>query len=571
MQLDLTQLLYLIQDMPAYRQLADELQQRKVSTRVTVLDAAKPYLIAALYRTLQVPVFVATAQPENSKKLYEQLLTWCASAQVKLLPEPDALPYERIASDASTELERIQVLASLIDLELTTDAPLVVASASALMQKTTQYSDFTSTCHAIRLGMEIEPLYLLSQLEAMGYRLENIVEMPGTISHRGGIIDIYPPTSELPARLEFFGNTVDSIRLFDPANQRSQTAVSSIAISPATELLTPLLKSKGELEPALNNIELTSCNLEVRQQFEQEIAMLLDKQRPGNMQFYAPLFNKDSILSYLSQDALLIIDEPERIKLAIEDFDAKAAELRTEKLKRGELPSNFPMPYFAWKELETIIENRRCLMLTAWGLADEQPYRLNFTPAPSYAGQLPVFIKKAKQLLSQKHRLFLVSHQASRLSELLEEEDIIASPLTEIKQMPPPGSLTLIQGSLAEGWVMNADTHLFTDTEIFGFIKQRRLLKRRPVPRHKLFIDAIPGDYVVHIEHGIAKFIGVTTMSTNSTEKEYLVLQYAAGDRLYVPTDQIDRVNRYIGASDQPPGLSRLGTQEWTRTKQRVK
>jgi len=211
-------------------------------------------------------------------------------------------------------------------------------------------------------------------------------------------------------------------------------------------------------------------------------------------------------------------------------------------------------------------------MFTSWGITDsEQPYRLNFTPAPSYAGQLPSFIKKAKQLLNQKHRLILVSHQASRLSELLDEENIIASPLTEVKQIPPPGSLTLVQGLLAEGWVMNNDTHLYTDAEIFGFIKQRRLMKKRPVPHHKLFIDITPGDYVVHIEHGIAKFTGVTTLSSDNTVKEYLVLQYAAGDKLYVPTDQIDRVNRYIGASDQPPVLNRLGTQEWTRTKHKAR
>ena len=178
-------------------------------------------------------------------------------------------------------------------------------------------------------------------------------------------------------------------------------------------------------------------------------------------------------------------------------------------------------------------------MLTAWDITDsEQPYRLDFTPAPSYAGQLPVFIKKARQLLNQNHRLIIASHQASRLSELLEEEDIIASPLTEIRQMPPPGSLTLVQGLLAEGWVMNSDTHLFTDGEIFGFIKQRRLIKRHPVQRHKLFTDMTAGDYVVHIEHGIARFAGVTTISTDSTEKEYLVLQYAGGDKLYVPTDR---------------------------------
>ncbi|GAI99039.1 unnamed protein product, partial [marine sediment metagenome] len=143
--------------------------------------------------------------------------------------------------------------------------------------------------------MDIEPLELLSRWEAMGYRVESMVEVPGTISHRGGIVDIYPPSSDLPARLEFYGDTIDSIRLFDPANQRSQTTVSELAIGPATELLTPLLGDKVELESIINSIGAS-------QHFEQELAMLLDKQRPSNLQFYAPLFNQDSILSYLSPD-----------------------------------------------------------------------------------------------------------------------------------------------------------------------------------------------------------------------------------------------------------------------------
>jgi len=520
MELNLTQLLHLIEEMPAYRQLVAKLRQPNGNTRAAVLDAAKPYLIAALYHELRRPMFVVTTQPENSKKLYEQLLTWCRSSQIKLLPEPDTLPYQRVASDTSTELERLQALSALANIEPTTDAPLVVASAPALIQKTIPHIDFTSACHAIKVGMDIEPIKLLGQWQAIGYKVESIVEVPGTMSRRGGIIDIYPPSSELPARLEFYGNTVDSIRLFDPTNQRSQTRVPAIAIAPATERLTP---------------------------------------------------PSDSILSYLSPDALLILDEPSKVKSAVDDLDAKASELRTEKLERGELSPNFPRPYFTWDDLEPGIKEKPCLTLTTWDITGkEQHYRLNFTPTSSYAGHLPMFINKAKQLLSQKRRLILVSHQAARLSELLDEEDIIASPLTEIKQIPPPGSLSLIQGSLAEGWVLN-DTYLFTDNEIFGFTKQRRLLRKRPVPHQKLLIELIPGDYVVHIEHGIARFAGVTTMRTDNTEKEYLVLQYAAGDKLYVPTDQIDRVNRYIGASEQPPVLSRLGTQEWTRTKQRAR
>jgi len=571
-QLDLTQLLHLIEEMPTYHQLVDELKQQTIHPEVAVLDAAKPYLIAALYQNLKLPILVVTAQPENGKKLYEQILNWSGSNQIKLFPEPDALPYQRIASDISTELERIQVLSALANSEPSPDAPLIITSAPALMQKTTPHSDFTSIGHTIKRGMDIEPFNLLSRWETMGYRIENTVEVPGTVSHRGGIIDIYPATSNLPARLEFFGNTIDNIRLFDPANQRSLRAVSSIAISPATELLTPLLSSQGELKSIADSIDLTDCNPEARQQFQQDLAMLINKQRSDNIQFYAPFFNKDSILDYLPQDTLVILDEPMNIKLAVEDLDTKANELRTDKTERGDLPHNFPRPYLTWEELEPGMKERQHIAFAAWGITDaNQPHQLNFTPTPTYAGQIPVFIKKAKQLLKKKHRLILVSHQASRLSELLDEEHIIAIPITEIKQIPPPGSLTLIQGSLAEGWILNNDTHLFTDAEIFGFIKQRRLMKKRPVPRHKLFVDITPGDHAVHIEHGIARFTSVITMRTDNTEKEYLVLQYANGDKLYVPTDQIDRVNRYIGAGDRPPVLSRLGTQEWTRTKQRAK
>ncbi|GAI98519.1 unnamed protein product, partial [marine sediment metagenome] len=172
MQLDLTQLLHLIEEMPVYHQLIDELNQQKGTTKIAVLNAAKPYLIAALYQNLKLPMLVVTAQPENSKKLYEQIFTWCNSSQIKLFPEPDALPYQHIASDTSTELERLQVLSVLANSAPPSSAPLIVASAPAFMQKTTLYSDFTSTCHTIKLGMDVEPFKLLSRWEAMGYRIE---------------------------------------------------------------------------------------------------------------------------------------------------------------------------------------------------------------------------------------------------------------------------------------------------------------------------------------------------------------------------------------------------------------
>ncbi|HUT96665.1 MAG TPA: CarD family transcriptional regulator, partial [Dehalococcoidales bacterium] len=569
--MDLTKLLPLAEEMPEYRRLADELKEADGETAAVALEAAKPYLIAALYQSSGRPMVVVGSQPEKCQKLYEQIAAWSDSGAAKF-PEPDALPYERVAPDSPTELERVQVLSALTGMDGEAKPPLIVVSAPALMGKLTPNKQFRAAVHAIEPGMEVEPFKLLERWQAMGYRLENTVEVPGTIAHRGGIVDIYPPTGELPARLEFLGNTIESLRLFDPASQRSLSAIASLAIGPATELLAPLMSARAELEEIVKSIKLSNCNAEARQQFERELALLADKQELSNLPFYAPLFNTDSLLDFLPQDCLLVLDELPDIEQAVEEMDKQAEQLRAEKLERQELPVNFPKPYFGWKELERKIKPKSRLRLTAWGLeGEENAHRLSFATVPGYAGQLPAFIKKVKQLLEQKKRLVVVSHQASRLSELLEPADIMASPVEEIKAIPPPASLTLVQGLLGEGWVMNKETLLFTDAEIFGFIKQRRLVKRRPVPHHKFLNELSPGDYVVHVEHGIGRFDGVIKMGDGDRQREYLVLKYAANDRLYVPTDQIDRVNRYIGAGDQPPTLSRLGTQEWGKAKQRVR
>ncbi|MFH1924910.1 MAG: transcription-repair coupling factor [Chloroflexota bacterium] len=570
--MDLTRLLSLIEDMPAYGQLIIAGPHQVQGRGLVLLDAAKPYLIAALNRQWQQPILVVTAQPGHAKKLSEQLSAWTSTA-VRVFPEPDALPYERVTSDATTELERVRVLSMLANCQMgeePAEPPLIIASAPALMMKTVSYHDFAAACSTIKVGMDIEPYRLLRRWTDSGYQMEGVVEVPGTVSHRGGIIDIYPLTSELPARLEFFGNTVESIRLFAPENQRSLEKIESISVAPATEMLAPLQSRKSELERILRSLDLANLNTEAREQYKQEIATLLEGQRPPNSQFYASLFNQDSLIDYLSRDAILMLDEPQSIEQAMEELQAEAEQMRMEKLGKGELPRDFPHTYFSWEEVKEKLDNRECLVLTTWG-DNEESLRLDFAPAPNYAGQLPSFCRRVKQLIEQKRKVVVVSHQASRLSELLEEEDIISVPVSEIKEAPSPGSLTLVQGSLAEGWVMNGETYLFTDAEIFGFVKQRRQVKKHPVPRQKLFVDIAPGDYVVHVEHGIAKFTEVRTLRRDGNEREYLVLRYAAGDRLYVPTDQIDRVSRYIGAGDRPPVLSRLGTQEWSRTKQRAK
>jgi transcription-repair coupling factor (superfamily II helicase) len=564
---DLSGLLSLIEEMPAYRRLLAELEAKAGSSRAAVLEAARPYVTAATYRKLNLSVLVITAQPERARELAEQLAIWLGR-EVGLLPEPELLPYQRVAMDSSTELDRIEALAALAGRKPSDEPPLLVASAAAFTQKVASYNDFISAWHTVSLGMEVAPEKLMVNWQAIGYRVENLVEVPGAISRRGGIVDIYPANAERPVRLEFFGNTIDSLRYFDPPSQRSSGPVSSLEIGPAAEVMAPYTQPR-EAAAALATVDLSGCSAEACRQMAGEIEQLKEGQRPDYLKFYASLFNDDSILNYLPQNGLVVLDEPEAISQAAAFLETEAEGLRADKLKRGELPPNFPRPYFTWPEMEEKLNTRKRLVFASWGGENHRGHHLDFTAVTNYTGRLPAFFKKVKQLKGSGQRLIINSYQASRLSELLAGEGITATPVEDVKRPPAPGSVTLVQGALAHGWAMEGG-HFYSDAELFGFIKQRRRVKKHAVARRRLFVDISPGDFVVHVDHGLARFGGITTMAVESSRREYLVLEYAAGDRLYVPTDQIDRVSRYIGAGEQPPALNRLGGLEWGRAKRKA-
>jgi transcription-repair coupling factor (superfamily II helicase) len=550
-QINLSRLLSLLKEVPAYGQLVGGLSTVKGEHEAIMLDAAKPYLIAALYEELNLPFMVVTGQPETARKLHDQLRVWCSpSAELHRLPELDFLPYDKsqLSVVSYQMIERLRALTTLAlyqssyppprllrhavprnDKQEGTKAdkpPLIVTSALAIMSKTIPRKDFVAACDTLKPGMAAEPMELLHRWQSIGYQAEDVVEMPGQMSKRGGIIDVFPPGSQLPVRIEFVGNQIESMRYFDPESQRSTSLISSLIVTPAKELV-PMASTPKVMD--------------------------------GN------------IFDYLGGDALLVLDEPEGIELAVTRLSEETQELRATKIESGELPEDFPSPYFTWEELEAQMKERHRLTLATWDAARSYGHALPFTQTQSYGSQLERFLKTAKQMLEQRQRVVVVSHQANRLAELLQKEDIHSSPSSKVEQIPPPGSITVLQGSLDGGWLLDDRLTLITDVELFGFVKQPRAGKKRPIPHQWFLPQLAPGDYIVHVDHGIARFHGLVRMSSDGVEREYLVLEYAAGDRLYVPTERIDRVSRYIGAGDQAPHLSRLRTPEWQRTKKRVK
>ena len=518
--LNLKQLLPLVEGTAEYRRLAQALE-RGGEHSVVVIDAAKPYTLAALHGRLGAPMLVVAAKPERARWLHDQLKCWGVASM--LFPEPDSLPYEHMASDPYTTSQRIRALHAL---GAEGGAALVVTSAHALARITLSPEKFHDEVHAISQGVSLDLERTLASWVEMGYENEHMVETPGSFSQRGGIIDVYSPSHPMPARIELFGDEVESIRFFDSATQRSIETVAEITIVPAREL-----------------------------SFDSQL-----KERDAG-----------TIIDYLPAKAILVLDQPDEVRQSLVDFDEESRQIRDEQTSRGDIAGDFPVSYFNWEELSARFDKvGRRLDLLSWRSDDEQE-ALPFVAAPIYGGRLEDFLASVAQMVNvDRKRVVIVSHQARRLTDLFEEKDIIAPVLAKLEGLPPEGGVALLQGSLAQGWAVDT-TVVFTDTEIFGFTKARGRERRGPPRRLGALSELVIGDHVVHVEHGIGVFAGMKTMAVGDREKEYLVLEYASGDKLYVPSDQIDRLGRYIGEGEEPPALSRLGSQEWARTRRKVK
>ncbi len=612
----LTGLLPSIHNVPAFQQLLDSIRQGtaegvsgvRSGQAVGVIQPARPYLVAALYQQLGRPMILLTTRAERVGYWTDQLRIWTGSDAILPFPEPDPLPYERVPWTRETVTDRLTALTALLRWQgggdgaaASSQPPLVVASGRALMHKTLPVREFRMGLREYHQGYEVDLQRMLDSWVAHGYRPDSVVEEPGTFSRRGGLIDVFPPNLldldtagpklAQPVRIELFGNEVDSLRVFDPTTQRSSRLIERFTLAPATEALPRLAVIAGQ---RCTELDLTPCHPPARMEYEQDLAQLEQGTFFRGIEFYLPFFYSfpASLLDYLPADGLCLVDDWDALMAAVVDVDRQAQTLQADLIKAGELPSNFPRPHFGWEELHAALLTKNSLVLggttqqvAAW---QDQPGLLAgfFRHAERYGGQLKRVLDGCQEMRDAGQQVVLVSRQAQRISELLADRAIAAAPVGDVTEPPFPSSLTLVHGTLAEGWVLLGATngpggtedripslHLLTDAEVFGWARPvpRRARHPRPVAPETFFADVEPGSYVVHIEHGIGLFQGLVTMGWNGAEREYLLVEYAAGDKLYVPVYQADRLSRYVGVSDHAPRINRLGTAEWEQVKAKAR
>lgn len=545
-----------------------------------LLDAPRPLLAAFLHAYQDRPgadgrdtrpCLLLTAGDEAAQRLYEALRLYSPTPNAVLLfPAADIRPYERMAPDAGIVAQRLSVLEALACWRATGGTPpLVVASARALLQPTLSPADFAASYQVIRQGMLLPLEETVQRWIEWGYRPAKMVEEPGEVARRGGIVDVYPPTSPLPLRIEFLGDTVDSIRQFDPSSQRSRRQVASFSLCSPLEF--PWWRRERAVA-SLRRFDRSTLRPEVLVELERDLERLEQGDFFEGLFLYAPLFHElpASLLHHFPVQSLILLDEPDRFQAAVQELEAQGQAVRQELVRGGELPADFPSPLVPWSALSSLLaEHLQVHFSTAIPVEEERltGFSLPLAPLPHYGGRLEDALAAIAEGRARGERFFIVSHQAARLLELLRERGLF----------PRPGVLEVHAGRLPTGgWACpEAGLQVLTDTELFGYAPpRRRPLVRRPrreTFREDLLAQLQVGDYVVHEDHGIAIYEGLTRLAlADGVEREYLYLRYAGSDRLYVPVDQVDRVRRYIGAGDAPPALHHLGSGEWERTCARV-
>jgi transcription-repair coupling factor (superfamily II helicase) len=377
---------------------------------------------------------------------------------------------------------------------------------------------------------------------------------------------VFPAQAEAPVRIELVGREIESLRRFDPETQRSVGPTEDVELGPAQEAVFGPDAESGTGE-RLGGLDLSRCSREARQRFQEELSLLASGAGFAGDHFYVPFLARATLLDHLPPGAAVVVDEESDASAALEEAEREAEAVRRELEERGEIPGGLPLPQEAWREVRAALDRRPLLLRMSRWASDEGPdsIRLPFSPVAAYGGQLRRLVSESASGLRKGQSLAVVSQQAQRLAELFREEGTEA----RVTEEPPsaPG-LALVQGSLPAGWRLSedgVDLALVTDTEVFGFVKQRRRTPRRGINREAFLAELSPGDYVVHVDHGIARFTGLVRMAVEEHEREYLELHYAEGDKLFVPTDQLDRVSRYVGPSDHEPRLTRLGSGDWQR------
>jgi transcription-repair coupling factor (superfamily II helicase) len=567
--------LAMVERSASFNELADRLERRSTLHLAEASAGARAFAWSALVDVARRPIALIAPSEDRARRWRAELAGWLGEERVLAFPERETMPYEIGSASPGAIHQRLLTLWRLHTSARSADEGggervAVVASLRAVMEHTIAPADLRRRGRTLRVRDKISWNETAAWLFDLGYEPVAEVVEPGTFSRRGGILDVYPASASMPARVELFGDEIETLRSFDPVTQRSQDELESIDVLPAREYSLDRAADVAERLAAAGWDDVRGEDDEDELRAYRAIVDALREGRvvPGLDAFAPALGATASLLDHLPERASIVFEDAIELELARDAHEAQADERRDELHDQGLPTAAFPPPYVPRTLLDRAAEERGSVRVST----GPEQVRLGWGGVTSYAGRLDTFLREvAAQPASAADIRIVATPQAARLTELLADRGVVTSPHDSLALNPAPGSLVLVRVPLAEGFaVPELGLRVFTDAEVFGFRKPRHPeRRRRRVAVGSFLSDLKPGDHVVHEEHGIARFERFVTKEIAGVVREYLELRFAGTDVIALPTERVDRVTRYIGGT--PSALSALGGREWAATKRKAK
>jgi transcription-repair coupling factor (superfamily II helicase) len=535
-------------------------------------DATRPLLSAAAIARTSGHVVVLTSQMDRAHSVANIISEYVDPGDtVEIWPASDGHPFDQLANDPDVRIRR---LAILDDLRQGRRRTILVTPVVGLLQRVLSPEDLAESTRTIAPGDQLDLAELQQWLARLGFRRAPLVQEPGEFATRGGIIDVYPPGSDAPVRLDLWDTDVESVRSFDVHSQRSRDRLDQVRILPTLDL--PFWRLHAALS-RLRGVDTSRLRDEVRDDWERQLEVIASDGMPPAPDLFAGHVTgeADTLLRYLARGSTVIVDQPEAVDLTASQWEHQARDLEASLVRNGEMPAGLLSATTPWANVRTELASHPRLLLGESRTGTSLSAAMLGNP-PVYAGRLDDMAEDLRQRLNAGWRITVATDQVQRVTELLEERGIHPRRERQTRSARPlplmPGTIEVRPSGLDAGWLWTQGRYgVWTDLELFGFRKRTRRTSKRSMADHRAFaLNLAEDEHVVHVDHGIARYAGLTRMETGGVEREYLLLVFDRGDKLYVPIDQSDRVSRYSGGG-QTPTLNPLGSGDWQRTKRRVR
>jgi len=574
-------------ELDEYKNILDSIKNYTMPVNVTgPSDSQKVHLACSICAHADKKGVYVAYNEMQAQRAFEDFSFFLGPDAV-YLPSKEIMLYDVEAKSYDEVYTRIKAL----DRILRGDFKFLVTSPEALVHKLISPEFFKDNTLSFVSGGRADIGMLSEKLVSMGYERTNVVEGKGQFAVRGGILDVFSPDSDVAYRIELFDDEIDSIRNFDIYTQRSMDKLDEIRILPARDIIYTREQRKDIIEnirdDLKNHLKGLKNKAEHAKLLEEKVlsdieAMQNDHYFPGIDRYIPYILSKPSFITdYIDDSAVIFLDEPGRIKQRIDNIALEYNETCTGLMEKSKiLPSGFNV-LFDYETIREKCESHKNIGLYALSPdAERQRNALNYSIASkagsSYGSNFKLLIEDIANWKKNRKRVLVLSGigiKGERFSQSLAEEGIVSFYHDEIKQEISKGQVIITGGSLNTGFeYVSIGFVVVSDKGLFGQNKRaKKSYSRKKGDRIKAFTDLKIGDYVVHSTHGIGQYVGIQTLEVDNARRDYLKILYKDGDYLYIPTSQLDVIQKFIGTDGKQPKLSKLGGTEWAKTKKKVK